>query len=118
MATVPPATQTLKRWCKHPLTDKGLEAFLSDWAKTPARKSAECRNMNRQEPGARRRERSCAHGHAQEFGDFLCGARLPRRGGRAAPPNSWRAQVEGGHRVLRVPAATGRPGLDIDEPVR
>ncbi|MGI9405466.1 MAG: fructose-6-phosphate aldolase [Hyphomicrobiaceae bacterium] len=32
MATVPPAT--LKALVKHPLTDKGLDAFLSDWAKT------------------------------------------------------------------------------------
>ncbi|WP_394887917.1 fructose-6-phosphate aldolase [Mesorhizobium sp. AaZ16] len=32
VATVPPAT--LKALVKHPLTDKGLEAFLSDWAKT------------------------------------------------------------------------------------
>lgn len=32
VATVPPAT--LKGLVKHPLTDKGLEAFLSDWAKT------------------------------------------------------------------------------------
>lgn len=32
VATVPPAT--LKSLVKHPLTDKGLEAFLADWAKT------------------------------------------------------------------------------------
>ncbi len=32
VATVPPAT--LKALVKHPLTDKGLDAFLSDWAKT------------------------------------------------------------------------------------
>ena len=32
VATVPPAV--LKSLVKHPLTDKGLEAFLSDWAKT------------------------------------------------------------------------------------
>lgn len=32
VATVPPAT--LKQLVKHPLTDKGLESFLSDWAKT------------------------------------------------------------------------------------
>ncbi|MEM8937425.1 MAG: fructose-6-phosphate aldolase [Pseudomonadota bacterium] len=32
VATAPPAT--LKALVKHPLTDKGLEAFLSDWAKT------------------------------------------------------------------------------------
>ncbi|WP_417679298.1 fructose-6-phosphate aldolase [Roseibium sp.] len=32
VATVPPAT--LKGLVKHPLTDKGLEAFLADWAKT------------------------------------------------------------------------------------
>jgi len=32
VATVPPAT--LKALVKHPLTDKGLEAFLVDWAKT------------------------------------------------------------------------------------
>lgn len=32
VATVPPAT--LKALVKHPLTDKGLEQFLSDWAKT------------------------------------------------------------------------------------
>jgi len=32
VATVPPAT--LKALVKHPLTDKGLESFLADWAKT------------------------------------------------------------------------------------
>lgn len=32
VATVPPAT--LKGLVKHPLTDKGLDAFLTDWAKT------------------------------------------------------------------------------------
>ncbi len=32
VATVPPGT--LKALVKHPLTDKGLEAFLADWAKT------------------------------------------------------------------------------------
>lgn len=32
VATVPPAT--LKTLVKHPLTDKGLAAFLSDWEKT------------------------------------------------------------------------------------
>jgi len=32
VATVPPAV--LKALVKHPLTDKGLEAFLADWAKT------------------------------------------------------------------------------------
>jgi transaldolase len=32
VATVPPAT--LRALVKHPLTDKGLEAFLADWAKT------------------------------------------------------------------------------------
>ncbi|MEK1889936.1 MAG: fructose-6-phosphate aldolase [Phyllobacterium sp.] len=32
VATVPPAT--LKALVKHPLTDKGLEAFISDWKKT------------------------------------------------------------------------------------
>mgnify|MGYP001812411066 FL=1 len=32
VATVPPAT--LKALVKHPLTDKGLEAFLADWEKT------------------------------------------------------------------------------------
>jgi len=31
VATVPPAT--LKALVKHPLTDKGLEAFLADWKK-------------------------------------------------------------------------------------
>lgn len=32
VATIPPST--LKALVKHPLTDKGLEAFLSDWEKT------------------------------------------------------------------------------------
>jgi len=32
VATIPPST--LKALVKHPLTDKGLEQFLSDWAKT------------------------------------------------------------------------------------
>lgn len=32
VATVPPAV--LKSLVKHPLTDKGLDAFLADWAKT------------------------------------------------------------------------------------
>lgn len=32
VATIPPAT--LKALVKHPLTDKGLEAFLADWKKT------------------------------------------------------------------------------------
>ncbi|WP_274423397.1 fructose-6-phosphate aldolase [Chelativorans sp. YIM 93263] len=32
VVTVPPAV--LKSLAKHPLTDKGLEAFLADWAKT------------------------------------------------------------------------------------
>jgi transaldolase len=32
VATVPPPI--LKSLVKHPLTDKGLEAFLADWAKT------------------------------------------------------------------------------------
>ncbi|WP_353644194.1 fructose-6-phosphate aldolase [Mesorhizobium sp. WSM2239] len=32
VATVPPVT--LKALVKHPLTDKGLEAFLADWSKT------------------------------------------------------------------------------------
>ncbi len=32
VATIPPAT--LKTLTKHPLTDKGLEAFLKDWEKT------------------------------------------------------------------------------------
>jgi transaldolase len=32
IATIPPAV--IKGLAKHPLTDKGLEAFLSDWAKT------------------------------------------------------------------------------------
>lgn len=31
-ATIPPAT--FKELVKHPLTEKGLEAFMSDWAKT------------------------------------------------------------------------------------
>ena len=31
-ATRPPAT--LKALVKHPLTDKGLDAFFADWAKT------------------------------------------------------------------------------------
>ena len=35
VATVPPAT--LKALVKHPLTDKGLEQFLADWAKTGQR---------------------------------------------------------------------------------
>jgi transaldolase len=35
VATVPPAT--LKGLVKHPLTDKGLDAFLADWAKTGQR---------------------------------------------------------------------------------
>lgn len=35
VATVPPAT--LKALVKHPLTDKGLDAFLADWAKTGQR---------------------------------------------------------------------------------
>ena len=35
VATVPPAT--LRALVKHPLTDKGLEAFLADWAKTSQR---------------------------------------------------------------------------------
>jgi transaldolase len=35
VATVPPAT--LRALVKHPLTDKGLEAFLADWAKTGQR---------------------------------------------------------------------------------
>lgn len=35
VATVPPAT--LKALVRHPLTDKGLEAFLADWAKTGQR---------------------------------------------------------------------------------
>ena len=32
VATVPPAV--IKALFKHPLTDKGLEAFLADWKKT------------------------------------------------------------------------------------
>lgn len=32
VATVPPST--LKKLAEHPLTDKGLSAFLADWAKT------------------------------------------------------------------------------------
>lgn len=32
VATIPPAT--LRALVKHPLTDKGLEGFLADWAKT------------------------------------------------------------------------------------
>ena len=32
VATLPPAT--LKQMFQHPLTDKGLAAFLADWAKT------------------------------------------------------------------------------------
>lgn len=32
VATIPPAT--LKQLAHHPLTDKGLQAFLADWAKT------------------------------------------------------------------------------------
>ena len=32
VVTAPPAT--LKALVKHPLTDKGLKQFLSDWAKT------------------------------------------------------------------------------------
>jgi len=32
VATIPPAT--LKALIKHPLTDKGLDAFIADWAKT------------------------------------------------------------------------------------
>lgn len=32
VATVPPAV--LKSLVKHPLTDKGLESFLSDWKQT------------------------------------------------------------------------------------
>jgi transaldolase len=32
VATIPPAT--IKALVKHPLTDKGLDAFLADWAKT------------------------------------------------------------------------------------
>ena len=32
VATIPPAV--LRAMFKHPLTDKGLDAFLADWAKT------------------------------------------------------------------------------------
>jgi transaldolase len=32
VATIPPST--LKALVKHPLTDKGLDAFMADWAKT------------------------------------------------------------------------------------
>ena len=32
VVTAPPAT--LKALVKHPLTDKGLDAFMADWAKT------------------------------------------------------------------------------------
>ena len=32
VATIPPST--LKALVKHPLTDKGLETFMADWAKT------------------------------------------------------------------------------------
>jgi transaldolase len=32
VATVPPGV--LKKLADHPLTDKGLDAFLADWAKT------------------------------------------------------------------------------------
>ena len=32
IATVPPAV--LKNLAKHPLTDRGIESFLSDWGKT------------------------------------------------------------------------------------
>ena len=32
VATMPP--DVLRRLFKHPLTDKGLKAFLDDWAKT------------------------------------------------------------------------------------
>jgi transaldolase len=32
LATIPPAI--LRSMYKHPLTDKGLEAFLADWGKT------------------------------------------------------------------------------------
>ncbi|HVI29553.1 fructose-6-phosphate aldolase [Hansschlegelia sp.] len=35
VATIPPAT--LKSLVKHPLTDKGLDQFLADWAKTGQR---------------------------------------------------------------------------------
>ena len=40
--TAPPAT--LKALVKHPLTDKGLEQFLADWAKT-GQKSAEIKKV-------------------------------------------------------------------------
>ena len=32
VATLPPAV--IRQLLKHPLTDKGLEAFLADWKKT------------------------------------------------------------------------------------
>ena len=32
VCTIPPAT--LRQLVKHPLTDKGLDAFLADWEKT------------------------------------------------------------------------------------
>jgi len=32
VCTIPPAT--LRQLVKHPLTDKGLDAFLEDWKKT------------------------------------------------------------------------------------
>ena len=32
VATIPPST--LKALVKHPLTDKGIESFMADWAKT------------------------------------------------------------------------------------
>ena len=32
VATAPP--DVIKKMAQHPLTDKGLDAFLSDWAKT------------------------------------------------------------------------------------
>jgi len=32
VATIPPSV--LKGLAQHPLTDKGLEAFMADWAKT------------------------------------------------------------------------------------
>jgi len=32
VATLPPSV--LKQLVKHPLTDKGLDAFVADWAKT------------------------------------------------------------------------------------
>ena len=32
VATIPP--DVIKKLAVHPLTDKGLEAFLADWAKT------------------------------------------------------------------------------------